>query len=186
MSNDVVLTVATPSERGWVSPSVALNRVIESVATAPASLLDSDQDNQRLYHIARLGGFNFILPTTRIWELVADQAQFPLPNAPKAVSGMINLRGSILPVFDIYTLIGAEAPRLDSAKLLVMSGGEIGGAALIVDGIDILARPQLEGFAGRPQLPAIIAAALNRAHKVDSELWLDVQFETLFESLCHS
>lgn len=48
-----------------------------------------------------LGAEEYALPLVQAREILALVPITPLPNAPKHVVGLINLRGEILPVFDL-------------------------------------------------------------------------------------
>lgn len=79
--------------------------------------------------VVRAGERLFALPLDRVQEVVPARPLTPIPGAGAAVSGMVNVRGRVLPVVDL-----AAALHLDSAatgpdhRLLVVqhSGREVG------------------------------------------------------------
>lgn len=69
----------------------------------------------------------------------------PLPHAPAHVRGVINLRGTVLPVIDLSTRLGMPAVQGDARNVIIVV--QVGGqaAGLLVDAVsDILALPRSE------------------------------------------
>lgn len=107
-----------------------------------------------------VGGRTYGLPSHRIVELVRAVAVASLPNGPAIVTGVINLRGRIVPVFDVCVRFGMPSPpveptdhfivalargravaiRTDRAvKLAVIDRAEIADAERIVNGTRYIA-----------------------------------------------
>jgi purine-binding chemotaxis protein CheW len=61
------------------------------------------------------GGQSFSLDITHVREIRRWTAVTPLPHAPKEVLGVMNLRGSVIPIYDLSARFGlgptAESPR---------------------------------------------------------------------------
>jgi purine-binding chemotaxis protein CheW len=87
-----------------------------------------------------VAGSLFALDIMAVREIRGWSASTPLPQAPAHVLGMINLRGSILPVVDLGALLGlAPCNATPSSVVVVVQVGErqIG---VVVDSVqDILA-----------------------------------------------
>ena len=82
----------------------------------------------------RLGGRMFAVDIMGIREILRGQRFTPVPHTPAHVAGVLNLRGSLIPVLDLYPVVlGEPAPeRTDEPKLVVVRGqGKT--AALLVD-----------------------------------------------------
>ncbi|MEM4408910.1 MAG: chemotaxis protein CheW [Candidatus Caldarchaeum sp.] len=67
----------------------------------------------------------------------------PLPNVPKWVKGVVNLRGEILPALSLATFLGKEEPVNPPTGMLVIkaSGGEA-AAVLVADEVRRIVRPK--------------------------------------------
>ena len=50
----------------------------------------------------------FGIPVERVQEVIASPAVTPVPLAPRAVTGLINLRGQIVTVIDLRRRLGFE------------------------------------------------------------------------------
>src|SRR5689334_24755425 len=91
----------------------------------------------------RVGAQEFCVEIMAVREIRSWTDVTPLPHAPPYVRGMINLRGTVLPVIDMGPRL--NIPVDDQMKrrviIVVWIGGKLVG--LIVDaGCDILALPE--------------------------------------------
>lgn len=69
-------------------------------------------------------------------EIVRAVAITALPESPAAVSGVIDLRGSVIPVFDLRRRFGAPAGELDPGERFVIARTARRTVALRVDEVD--------------------------------------------------
>ena len=60
----------------------------------------------------------------------------PLPGAPADIEGIVNVRGSILPVFDLRTRLGLPARPIDPAQHLVILASGTRASAVRVDSVE--------------------------------------------------
>ncbi len=73
----------------------------------------------------RLGEETYAFPSTAVREVYALRGLTPLPCTPPYVLGIINVRGRILPVVDLTSLLGVPTQHVSehSTVLLMKSGG---------------------------------------------------------------
>ena len=86
-----------------------------------------------------LGGGEYAIPTGEVGEVLRMVAVTPLPGAPAWLSGIVNLRGRVVPVIDLRTRLGfPDAPIGLSTPILIV---EIDGivAGLIADSVQGMA-----------------------------------------------
>jgi len=86
-----------------------------------------------------VGDSLFAIDIMSVREIRGWTASTPIPHAPPHVLGMINLRGTILPVADLGELLGLAATEAKASSVVVVAqvGGEQLG--LLVDAVcDIL------------------------------------------------
>jgi len=77
-----------------------------------------------------LGGRPFAVDVTDAREVVVLDATTPVPGAPAAVIGVMNLRGNVLPVVEARPLLGLPV-RATTGRALVLADGECRAAVLI-------------------------------------------------------
>jgi purine-binding chemotaxis protein CheW len=95
----------------------------------------------------------YALELTAVREVVVGGALEPLPGAPPATRGLMNLRGVVLPVLDTAALLGIERPSPGAGSPHVVVVESARGPA----GLTASAVPQtgvLGDGAGRSELPA--------------------------------
>jgi purine-binding chemotaxis protein CheW len=86
-----------------------------------------------------LGGQQFCIKTTSIREIRGWAAATPLPHAPADVIGVMNLRGSVIPIIDLAARLGVRS-NIDTTRSAIVVA-EVGRSVvgLVVDQVsDIL------------------------------------------------
>lgn len=68
----------------------------------------------------QLGRTEYGLPTINIREIISVPPVTRLPGAPEAVMGVINLRGMIVPVVNLRTMMGLEARQFDKYTVIIV------------------------------------------------------------------
>src|SRR3546814_16613872 len=72
-------------------------------------------------------------------EIRGWTAETPLPNAPAGVRGIINLRGQVVPIFDLRVRLGAAATPPTATPVVIVveaAAGQFG--PLVAGGADTL------------------------------------------------
>jgi len=86
----------------------------------------------------RLGGIDVGLPASAVREIVRAVSITPLPAGPAILEGVVNVRGTLVPVVDVRRRLGMAPRTLDADEFLVIleSGGRT--LAIRVDDVDDL------------------------------------------------
>lgn len=95
----------------------------------------------------------------------------PVPHAPECVRGVVNLRGEVVTVLDLRTMLGIEPAELtgSSRNLIVNAGGERIG--LLVDRMaDVVIAPADDIEPPPPNLPLADASALRGVYRLEHGL----------------
>ena len=121
----------------------------EPVAEQPSLLLGAGFACCRF----RVAGRPFFLAIAEMVEISECPPLIPLPLAPSHLPGLVNLRGSVLPVIDLAPLKG-EPPTEASGAYLVVAGASGERAAFLSEELPSLA---LEGEGEGIDLAAFIA-----------------------------
>lgn len=85
--------------------------------------------------VFEVGGRRYGLPAAEIRELLRAVTILPLPLAPAGVVGVINLRGTVVPVMDLRARLGLPPKPLEPADHLVIIGADERPVALLIDRI---------------------------------------------------
>ncbi len=115
-------------------------------------------------------------------EIVHDAPVTPLPKAPSLIEGVVDLRGRMLPVFDLGRTLGGEPVAGDSARIAVL---EVGGLVLgmrVTAAVDVLSveEEQLQAPAGILAGGGPVRAVVRRSQ---AEPVLVLGLESLLEAV---
>ncbi|WP_126975715.1 chemotaxis protein CheW [Frigidibacter oleivorans] len=103
----------------------------------------------------RLGGEDYSLDIMSVREIRGWTRATPLPQAPPYMRGVINLRGTVLPVIDLAARLGMDPVEGAARNAVVVAQSGPRCVGLLVDAVsDILALPRAE-----LQPPPALAAA---------------------------
>src|SRR4029079_13981322 len=87
----------------------------------------------------RSEGRFYALPAASVTEVVRVPPLARVPHAPRSLMGLINLRGSVIPVASVRALLGKEgATTTPASRLIVLDGAS--PVALAVDEVTNLVR----------------------------------------------
>lgn len=86
-----------------------------------------------------IGEHLYAIDIMQVREIRGWTASTPLPHAPPHVLGMINLRGSILPVIDLGSLLGIGQTAVSGSSVVMVAQIDDHQVGLLVDAVcDIL------------------------------------------------
>jgi purine-binding chemotaxis protein CheW len=80
----------------------------------------------------------YAIPATSVVEIVRAVAVMPLPGSPPIVTGVIDYRGAILPVFDVARRFQQPSRPVRAAHRLIVARAGSRTVALHVDSVDRL------------------------------------------------
>ena len=92
-----------------------------------------------------LGGEEYGIDILRVQEIKGYSATTSIPNAPAHVKGVMNLRGTVVPVIDVRLKFGMEARAYDRFTVIVVVNVGARVVGLVVDSVcDVLDIPRDE------------------------------------------
>jgi purine-binding chemotaxis protein CheW len=112
-------------------------------AVMMASAQDAAAKSQFLTFI--LGAEQFGVEILKVQEIKGYSAVTPIPNAPLYIKGVMNLRGTVVPVVDLRVKFGMEPAEYDKFTVIIVVtvGSKVMG--LMVDAVsDVLDIPAAE------------------------------------------
>ena len=90
-------------------------------------------DPSRQYVLFRAGSEDYGLPIARVSSIIRFETITPVPRAPRAVLGVIDLRGRVIPVVDLgLRLFGTPFEPLPRSRIIVTESAD-GPVGLAVD-----------------------------------------------------
>lgn len=125
-------------------------------------LADRRGENNVLYVSFRVCCNTYLLPVHEVQEIVPAPAPLPVPLAPPAVAGLINLRGRVLPAIDLRSLLGEPPGAPAALGVVAIAGDDV--FALLADDVDDVV--ELSPTALRPLPPNLTETTRTLAHAV--------------------
>jgi len=145
------------------SPDASMNRATNSMTAHP-----DDEDAQVV--IFRLGAEEFGVPIMSVQEIVRlPETLTRVPRTPDFVEGVINLRGTVLPVIDQRRRLGMDAiARNDRQRIMVFTLGGL-RTGFIVDSVAEVLRIPRQNIAPAPQLSDEQIRLIGRVARLDGD-----------------
>jgi len=165
-----------------MSPTEALNRpFLHSQALGQ----ESEQEFETIRRMGfKVGGLGMLIADGIISELIdASTTPCPVPNTASWLLGLINLRGNLIPVFEMTELLELEAPNIKKRMLLVLDEGQ-NAAGILID--DLPAQKTLtenDKLTSLPALPEVVRPFIASGYEVAEEMWFTFDHKAFFESL---
>jgi purine-binding chemotaxis protein CheW len=118
-----------------------------------------------------LDGQLFGVPVPQVQEVIRFHPMTPVPLAPQAVEGMINLRGQIVLAIDLRRRLDLEKRTGDELPMNVVVRTADGAVSLLVDEIGDVIEVEPSTFEVPPEtLRGTVRAMILGVHKLDGKL----------------
>ena len=171
------MTAEQNSVTDWLKPTEALTRF------KPDGLeMDSQQvaTVQAKRYGFKVGDFGFIMAEKEKAEIIDQPAVCPMPNTPIWFKGIINVRGNLVPVFDLKKFLDMDDGQKSRRMLIIGQGTK--AASLLIDDL-----PEVVEFRKLATdilpLPPILQTHTRRIYFYNQFIWLDLDFHELFTEL---
>lgn len=163
----------------WLAPSAALQRY-----TPPERLLwqGPQEVRQRSRYGFRIGSLSLLIRADVGSEVVRLPAVSALPGSAPWLIGLMNLRGNLVPLFDLRLVLGLAAPQDAQARLVLILDKGDDAVGLVIDGFP-QALLALHPIAQLPHLPEQMQAHVHAAFLKDQRVWLEFNHESFFDTL---
>lgn len=170
----------------WLNPSEALNRPlnvqIDDTLVMPASTLQPEVATRRLgFYVGNIG---LLVAQRAICELTDIQQICAIPNTAVWFLGLINLRGNLIPVFDLKMLLQLEEKQVEKKRMLLILGQGEAGGAIVIDGLPThITLTNNDKLKTLPPLPAAIKPFATSGFEKNGEMWFNFDHLGFFQSL---
>jgi twitching motility protein PilI len=161
-----------------IDAAPAAPAALAALATAPRAAVAGLQARQGFC----IGSLNLMIPYAEGSELTDLPTVHRLPNAPHWFSGMANLHGMLVPVFDLARQFAIDRPPPPKPMLLVLAHGA-DAAGVVIDSLPQRLKFTNEHLADDATVPEAIASVVTRAALIDGRLWFDLDCRALLALL---
>jgi twitching motility protein PilI len=174
-------------EQAWMRGSPLPVEALSRFTGVPAAALPQAAAPERALErwALPLKEFRVLVDPAVGCELIDWAALYPLPNSPPWVLGVINLRGTLVPVFDLRRLFPGSSDGNPRPKLLFVIGQGEQAGGIVIEGLPY--RQRIDGAQGATppegMLPAPLARHTVTAYCSAEVWWLDCDLPGLLRSL---
>ncbi len=122
------------------------------------------------------------LPISRVHDVFALQNLTPVPRAPTAVAGLVNLRGRVVTMLSLRVMLGFEQMEINDGAMAVGIEWKDEALGLVVDQVGEVLEVDVEV---REKAPANLdprwAPFCAGIHKLDTGLLVEIDLNALLE-----
>lgn len=168
----------------WLRPVEALTRFAPTERVALDG--ESEPEQSDIRYAIRVGDIGLLIGARVPSEFVLPVPVSRVPNTPDWFAGLINLRGALLPVFDLESMVANDRDATQSTVaggrllFLVLGRGER-AAVLKIHGFPQPLR-DLKPLDQMPPIPAPLDECVSNALVENGSAWLELDHERLFEA----
>jgi len=175
-------TLQLPGSRAAMRPTEALlGHGSGTAAWAAAHDLRLPGAEDALREGFRIGALHLMVHYEDGSELSDLPTVHRLPNSPDWFTGVVNLHGDLVPVFDPARRWGTARDGPAKPMLLVVGHGA-DRAGLVIDGLPSRLRWTAEQAADAAMAPSPIALFVRGAAVIDGVLWFDIDLPAMLGS----
>ncbi len=136
----------------------------------------------RLRYGFRVGTLGLLIPPDTESEVLAAPQITALPRAPASFLGLINLRGNLVPIYELRTLLRLEK-GLDSAGALTLVLGQgTMAVGLAIDDYPV-ALAGLRPHSSAPPAPEGLQEHVSGSYVLNDNIWLEFDHGTFFNEV---
>lgn len=139
-----------------------------------ANLLDGNTGHKFTF---KTRCFNLVLPEHQPAEIITPPRICTIPNTPEWFRGMINLRGDLLPVFDLDGLVTGN-PAETYHWLLVM-GADESMASICIDTLPTSMKLNNTVELPAKDIPELLSAHVINTYIENNDVWMEPDYESL-------
>jgi twitching motility protein PilI len=166
------------THRRWFSPVEALDRF------APPPGMDTGLESTPGTHGRfgfRVGNLGLVIKAGTRSQVIVPPPISPLPKTPTWLRGLINLRGNLVPVFDLNLLLEMEASAQAKRMLLVLDEGDA-MVGMLIEGLPQSVEISRE-LQRLPPVPEVLKEHVPRGYTHEGRIWLEFDHAAFFKSL---
>lgn len=120
---------------------------------------------------------------SRIKEIIAPMNITHIPRTPVYVKGVINLRGSVIPVVDVRLKFGMEEKEMDMETAIIIYEVNNVSIGFIVDNVEDVLSIDAKNISDSPSFGSgIDTSFIESVAEVDNEVIMLLNLEKIFEA----
>ena len=142
----------------------------QGIANEPQSQLETSAMAHEQFIIFRLGKQDYGIPIAAVAEIARPPEGITrLPKAPDFIDGVMNLRGSVVPIINLRRRFDLGATEYAaSQRILILAVGGV-TAGFLVDGVSEIMKTQLDAIQPAPEVSQEQMRLISRVINLEAE-----------------
>ena len=156
--------------------------IVEGVSNTPADSFSGlySQEKKRGLLYGKMG---ILLGSQLVYEIIEQARLTPFPGVKSVFKGIVNHRGNIVPVYDLYELMNEEAPAWERNRLLIINTGREALAFVLYD-LPLQVEPVVKVREHEViNVPDIFLDNASSVYRLDGIIWLALDNKEFFSIL---
>jgi twitching motility protein PilI len=162
----------------WLLPRAALDRFEPPADMVLVATVEKEVGRYGF----KLGELGLLIQSGSGSEVMQMPTIWTLPGAPPWMLGLINLRGNLVPIFELRMVLGlGQRAAGKSPLVLIFDQGDKAVGIVIDDYPKPLSA--LNKLANLPHLPTALVGHVHKGYVKDEMIWLEFDQNSFFEEL---
>lgn len=137
---------------------------------------------ERVRYGFRVGTLGLLVPVDAKSEVLAMPEVTALPRAPVGFLGLINLRGNLVPIYELHTLLRLEPGKNCTVPLALVFDQGDKAVGLAIDNYPV-ALAGLRQVSGAPVAPERLQEHVRGGYLQDDKIWLEFDRGAFFDEV---
>lgn len=164
-------------------PTESLTESLNHQIDVESGLIEKTYE-EKVRYVYDLGNISLMTPETILSELIEAPEYAYVPKMPAIVIGLCNVRGNLIPVFDLYKHLDIGR-KTDKSYLLALGSGE-NTVGIMLEGLPyVLKESEYAPIQRVPDLPVNLQSHVLQAFKKQDKVLVEYNHDNFFRSLCH-
>ena len=168
-----------------LSPEEALNRFQKPDSNLLGLEISSHDYVQPRYGF-RIQNLGMLIAPNALCEIKKNFVVYPVPMTKRWFQGLVNIRGNLIPVYDISVMLGTTDMPTQHENLLIIDKG-LESVGILIDEIPQQCNTNdwIE-LANVPDLPTGLSECIEGAYTQDDLIWLEFDHKKFFSAMMDS
>ncbi len=159
------------------------NMTVAADSAVSVSSFSHTSSNQFLTFL--LGGQDFGVEILQVREIRNFTKLTPIPNMPASIKGVLNLRGTVVPIVDLRIRLGMPAVEYDRFTVIIVVNVNQRVMGVVVDAVSDVLNVDADALVATPEMGASADTSfVTGLAKSDDRLVTLLNFERLLDVVC--
>lgn len=168
-----------------LSPEEALNR-FEKPDTALLGLDITSHDYIQPRYGFKIQSIGLLISPIALCEVKKNFVVYPVPKTKRWFQGLVNVRGNLIPVYDLSTMLGTTDVPTQHENLLIIDKGPDSVGILIDDIPQQCNTKDWVELSNVPELPTGLSECIDVAYTHEDMIWLEFDHKKFFSAMMDS